>query len=69
MAQGGKVNTNHSRAGMHYLPEVPCIVVKSYEEPINGPYTREDWQLVDLVLFWLSGLAIGLVIGLIVTGN
>ena len=69
MAQGGKVNTNPSRAGMHYLPEVPCIVVKSYEEPIKGPYTRTSWETVDLVLFWLSGCAVGLTVALIATGN
>ena len=62
MAQGGKVKSQH------YLHE-SVIAVQSYEEPINGPYTRTSWETVDLVLVWLSGLAIGLVIGLIVTGN
>ena len=59
MAQGGKVNTNPSRAGMHYIPETG----------LEGPYTREDWQTVDLVLFWLSGVAIGLIVALLATGN
>ena len=59
MAQGGKVNTNPSRAGMHYIPETG----------IEGPYTRTSWETVDLVLFWLSGVAIGLTVALIATGN
>jgi hypothetical protein len=59
MAHGGKVNTNPSRAAMHYKPE-PAIF---------GPYTHEGWQLVDLVMVWLSGCAIGVVLTLIATGN
>jgi len=58
MAQGGKV----------YLHE-PVIAVQSYEEPINGPYTRTSWETVDLVLFWLSGCAVGLIVALLATGN
>jgi len=38
----------------NYTPETP---------------TREDWQTVDLVLFWLSGVAIGLIVALLATGN
>jgi hypothetical protein len=36
---------------------------------VSGPYTRTHVNLADMVLIWLSGCAIGLAIGLIVTGN
>jgi len=54
MARGGKVQYREN-----YKPDTG----------VSGPYTRTSWETVDLVLVWLSGLAIGLVIGLIVTGN
>jgi hypothetical protein len=59
MAHGGKVNTNPSRVSQHYIPDTG----------VEGPYTRTDWQLVDLVLVWLSGCAVGVTLALIVTGN
>ena len=30
-------------------------------EPLEGPYTPTKWATYDLVLLWLSGVAIGLV--------
>ena len=59
MAQGGKVNTNPSRASQHYTPDMG----------LEGPYTRTSWETVDLVLFWLSGCAVGLIVALLATGN
>lgn len=54
MAQGGKVNYRE-----HYKPDTG----------VSGPYTRTTWQTVDLVLVWLSGVAVGVVLTLMVTGN
>jgi hypothetical protein len=51
--------TNPSRAPQHYMPDTG----------IEGPYKRDDWQLVDLVLVWLSGATVGFTVALIVTGN
>ena len=59
MAQGGKVNSNPSRVSQHYIPDTD----------IEGPYKREDWELTDLVLVWLSGATVGFTVALIVTGN
>lgn len=59
MAHGGKVNTNPSRAGMHYKPDTG----------LHGPYTRTEPTLTDMLLIWLSGFAIGLTVALIATGK
>ena len=56
MARGGKVNYRE-----HYTPEP--------DTGVSGPYTRTAWETFDLFLVWLSGVAIGVVLTLMATGN
>ena len=55
MAQGGKVNTTPNPFREHYNPD-----------PVD---IHPRLCLCDMVLIWMSGVSIGLVIGLIATGN
>ena len=35
---------------------------------LHGPYTRTSWETFDLVMVWLSGVAVGVTVTLIATG-
>jgi hypothetical protein len=56
MAHGGKVNFREN-----YTP--------TRDTGLEGPYARTTWETFDLVLVWLSGLAVGVAATLIATGN
>jgi len=55
MAQGGKVNTTPNHFREHYNPEPVDIYPKLC--------------FSDMVLIWLSGVSVGVVLTLVLTGN